>query len=542
MSSTSTVLQIPEILMQICKHMMYQKPTLASLARTCRMFEEPALDVLWHSLNGFYPLAKCLPSNVWDEKEDGSGKYVELTQPLNPIDCSRLLHHARRVRCFVAGYWFHGYRNKKRVDVSIYQALQVVMHNTKLLPNVQEITWSCGMGLDISPFIQMFLGPNLTKINFHFSPPVSSVELTVILVLREHYPLLENVTFSYSVDASSLSIESPRQVTELISSSVFQWKNLKNLFVPNLTYTALVRLSQLQNLQKLTIENHQLDNVEPVTMKGGFPALIYIAILGCGRIMGFISLLKLMDYSPVRNILVNIEKIETSSSLENVFFSINQHCCHHTLAALNFGDGCGEHGRDFITRTRDEMVESKVLKPLLDFPNLRHITIRPARGFDFTDSIMAKEIAGSWKKAEHLTLQARPFTRATSPSKFTLLDLIPFAENCPKLIFLGLPLDASNPPRIDEENLPCSRARETKLSQLLVGDSPVKNPALVAATLSGIFPALKRIKTIEEQESGSNADGADHKAWKQVEELLQVFDAVRKQERSWKVKCQSDAA
>ncbi|KAF8994461.1 hypothetical protein BDQ17DRAFT_1366810 [Cyathus striatus] len=538
MSSTLTVLQIPEILRQICECLMYfEKPTLASLARTCRMLEEPALDVLWHSLNGFYPLAKCLPSNVWDEKEDGSGKYVELTQPLNPIDCSRLLHHARRVRCFVAGRWFHGPRNKQRVDVSIYQALQVVMHNTTLLPNVQEIMWKCGTDLDISPFIQMFLGPNLTEIDFSFSP-LSSVELTVVLVLREHYPLLENVTFSYSVqDASNLSIDSQRQVTKLISSSVYRWKNLKSLFVPNLTYPALVEISRLPHLCGLTFDRQRLGDVKPDIMEGGFPALTYIEMDGYDSIMDFIPLLNLMDRSPVRSILVNIDKIETSSSWEKVFFAINQHCCHDTLSSLYYRDGCEDHGRDFITRTGDEMVKSKVFKPLLDFPNLSQITITATGGLDFADPIMAKEMAGSWKKAEYLELQTLLFNGTNSPSKITLLDLIPFAENCPKLARLGLPLDASDPPQLDEEYLHCREAQESELSQLLVGNSPIKNPTLVAATLSGIFPALKHIGAI-----GEHADGTNHKAWKQVEELMEVFCAVRKQERSWKVKCQPDAA
>ncbi|KAG0709191.1 hypothetical protein DFH29DRAFT_778848, partial [Suillus ampliporus] len=35
--------------------------TLAALARTCRLFHEPALDVLWGDLYFPHPLIRCLP-------------------------------------------------------------------------------------------------------------------------------------------------------------------------------------------------------------------------------------------------------------------------------------------------------------------------------------------------------------------------------------------------------------------------------------------------------------------------------------------------
>lgn len=36
---------------------------LAALARTCRTFKEPALDVLWSELIDLSPLAYCLPES-----------------------------------------------------------------------------------------------------------------------------------------------------------------------------------------------------------------------------------------------------------------------------------------------------------------------------------------------------------------------------------------------------------------------------------------------------------------------------------------------
>ncbi|KAF8556107.1 hypothetical protein OG21DRAFT_1409720 [Imleria badia] len=58
-------LQIQEILLNIFGHFRrsgWQRPTdLPALARTCRAFKEPALDVLWEKLVNPSPIAKCLP-------------------------------------------------------------------------------------------------------------------------------------------------------------------------------------------------------------------------------------------------------------------------------------------------------------------------------------------------------------------------------------------------------------------------------------------------------------------------------------------------
>jgi len=42
---------------------------ILSLARTCRAFKEPALDILWASLEDLSPLVRCLPEGSWIHSE-----------------------------------------------------------------------------------------------------------------------------------------------------------------------------------------------------------------------------------------------------------------------------------------------------------------------------------------------------------------------------------------------------------------------------------------------------------------------------------------
>ncbi|KAH7890184.1 hypothetical protein F5I97DRAFT_1949410 [Phlebopus sp. FC_14] len=44
------------------------KATLASLARTCRAFHEPALDALWMKLDLLDPVIQLLPRRMWTKR------------------------------------------------------------------------------------------------------------------------------------------------------------------------------------------------------------------------------------------------------------------------------------------------------------------------------------------------------------------------------------------------------------------------------------------------------------------------------------------
>ena len=49
------------------------KTTAVALACCCKIFEEPALDVLWEIQHRLTPLLKCFPRDVWEEKD---GRFV----------------------------------------------------------------------------------------------------------------------------------------------------------------------------------------------------------------------------------------------------------------------------------------------------------------------------------------------------------------------------------------------------------------------------------------------------------------------------------
>ena len=77
-------LYITEIVTEIFEYCALFGPSpLARLARTCHVFRESALDILWRELDDFSPLVKCLPPELWQEDECSSdlGESICLVRP-----------------------------------------------------------------------------------------------------------------------------------------------------------------------------------------------------------------------------------------------------------------------------------------------------------------------------------------------------------------------------------------------------------------------------------------------------------------------------
>ncbi|KAG2049499.1 hypothetical protein BDR06DRAFT_1023865, partial [Suillus hirtellus] len=105
-------LLIPEVLLEIFAHVntipsIQTAPTqklLAALARTCKIFHEPAMDLLWTEIHGLEPLLGCVTrlhpmiyhsDTRWDDSDEPWAKGVE---PLSAHEAHQFLRHSSRIR------------------------------------------------------------------------------------------------------------------------------------------------------------------------------------------------------------------------------------------------------------------------------------------------------------------------------------------------------------------------------------------------------------------------------------------------------------
>ncbi|KAF9013062.1 hypothetical protein BDQ17DRAFT_1536784 [Cyathus striatus] len=510
---------IPEILKTIFENLIDDKRTLASLARTCSSFEGPALDVLWSELDGFYPLANCLPSVVKNHEAKRMSFGVQLVKLKNTLissDCVRLRYYASRVRHFTMEMKADRYQ----VFDAVYAALQVAMQGEILIPNARYLTWDSESGH--MAFLPMFLAPHLSGINFKLSLQ-SDEQLSLVSALCKRYHLLKEVTFTFSPHASK---DRQRRAVNFILNSAYTWSNLKtlSLSVTNVTHSTLFEISQLPHLNKLGITECSIDGlVNTLTPKVGFQALNYLLLDECQSVLDCAAVLNLMDNSPLHCIVVKFIEGGTSRVMKQVFLAINQHCNHDTLVELHCIGGESE-GHNIATISHQDMVTYGDLKPLLAFHNIRWIDIATSFGFYFSDYDMIKSLATSWKHVRKLKLRLLPFSRTKTRSPISTGDLFHFAKLCPELQELAIPFDSTFIPEIGD-NFLSKPILNTKLSVLFVGDSPIKNPDLVGAKLSAIFPSLIRLRTIEREERDAlgfdeSVGNRNKRLWKKAEKKM----------------------
>ncbi|KAF9001500.1 hypothetical protein BDQ17DRAFT_1358311 [Cyathus striatus] len=531
---------IPEILRLICEE-IDSKSTLASLARTCKAFEHPALDVLWSTLVEFYPLAKCLPAHLLEEKVrvdsrvpvDRRVRYIVLRKPLVPGDCQRLSHYAGKVRAFSSKH--HAFRTLPypgihlQVDVSVFQGIQLVMQNDKLFPKIQCLTlWSRDNFSDFS-FAHLFMGPRLNYVDLLFNK--SHFPVSFFSKLRDLYPTLKHLAFTFGAPNDDESDN--KQGTQLMSKSVCNkqiWQNLEYLGVPNLTYEALLRLSWLPALKQLRLGRWRPDVVNPRILKAGGFLSLQIFLIDTINALDCIPLFKMMDSSPIVELTLTMRKTQDDESYKQLFTAISKHCRHDTLKIIHSRDGMADIGT-FIPA--GEMLKYESIKPLLGFPNIEIFRMEVARGFYVTDSSATKEMATSWKNLIILDIELVLTRRSCMQSTITLNGLLPFAEHCRNLRELGLFFDATDPPDVDDQDF--GKNSQTALTRLYVGDSPARFPDRISFFLASCFPALELIDTVDTIDHGrsrehqriENMVSRDELVWKFVnDQLLQPNDLL----------------
>ncbi|KAJ6575746.1 hypothetical protein DFH09DRAFT_1455163 [Mycena vulgaris] len=146
------------------------------------------------------------------------------------------------------------------------------------------------------------------------------------------------------------------------------------------------------------------------------------------------------------------------------------------------------------------------------------VCLAPPVGIDLHNAIVL-ELAQAWPHLKSLRFGASDYAHV--PSRVTLDGLLPFAEHCPHLYLLQIPLDASVVPAWADQTTRQKRITHKRLTRLRLTRSPILVPLAVAGYLSSIFPKLRSEAIVL------------HKRWKDVEFALPLLHTVRAEERYW---------
>ncbi|KAJ7184916.1 hypothetical protein C8R46DRAFT_938891 [Mycena filopes] len=527
-------LEIPEVLSLILGNLSPEEPldsrALASFARTAKVFQDPALDILWKTQDSAVNLLRCMPADVF--------RIVP-----NPVDgIYRRQREMRLLRPIMAADWERPalYMNRVRVltspglsDTSLSQilpALAASLPFDAVFPKLTSLTWSLTRGDDFH-YLRLFLTRVLTSIAISLEH--SAHHLSLLSLLDRKCPALKNVSLFVQQNPVEPSGVSP-MIGRAISAFLCAQRDLHSLASRITDMAALEHVAQLPNLRSIrAIRLPPTILPTPAVIAPRFPQLRHLD-LDYVTVEQAIDLLGMCTKSPLERLEAVTRGVPTAAAC--VLFSAALAACHTAHPRLTACDLDFSNDGEATDDGAQYIIPTNFLRNLNCFAHLTHFNIATLAGFDLGDSEIAG-LARAWPLIEDLRLEAAMRSAMRSP---TLRCISIIAQHCPRLRSLHMTFDTDGEIPVWTQQPPS----QTSLTDLNVGHSPIHAVSTAAAArfLSAVFPNLQNISTQREYEEGETEEdfeGTDlalyqyHELWKEVEVQIPLLVAVRAEGLRW---------
>ncbi|OAX41877.1 hypothetical protein K503DRAFT_767272 [Rhizopogon vinicolor AM-OR11-026] len=485
--------------------------TIAALARTCRTFKEPALDVLWHHVNGFKPLLSCLPEGVLKRTREGK---LSLERPLIAKEWTVLSQYAHRIHSLTISS-----SELDQINDRVVQAL-IHMPSSALLPKLQSLQW-----LDdresFFPLLCTLLLPTIRELTLRcgrlgpWAPSFATSALLGSLAARCPFVRLFNCGYKGDLEDS-----------DAVCEAACNWRELAHLTTGVLDTQALAHLASLPSLKFLDFRSFNFvddarlhaiptfNGIEEVSISAPSHSLLIrclknVSFLCCRsaelRIDGSNSEVPLLPYDPmIPDLIVSISEC-FSSTLEqlNVNTDFDSSTLHEdALTAARFAFGF------------------HAIAPLLPFSRLTQLSLNWLCT-SYVDDDALKNMVQSWPRLEVFYFGTA--TRWLVPPSLTFIGLAHLIQHCRHLYRIAIPFRAFG---IDTNSKPFSATIPNKnVTSLFVGLSPIDDAEAVACQLHALMPNLTDVGHWSWQDLGQPRQSvvAYDNGWNRVDDYLQVL-------------------
>ncbi|KAJ7190344.1 hypothetical protein GGX14DRAFT_483421 [Mycena pura] len=475
-------LQILEIVELLCAEVAGDLPRygagppecqrLATLARTCKAFQDPALDLLWsHQRNTMINLLMCMPNDLWHSPVPTDVKLLDFSRPITATDWERPLTYMRRVKRFT-------YNLQTMPLPRLLEALSLCFPGEHFFPNLQKLYWSTP-NTPHPPYIWRFISPKITRTILTFGD--SEHDLSLLPTLAVKCPSMTDATI-YCPTSEDVRCS----VLQGISLFVLGLAAIESLSILDLDQAAFEYLAQLPTLKSLEIRRP--DSFNPSCKIGEGDVFLSLQRLefNCIAPESIARFLYPFSDSPLVSLAMSVEP--TSLAAPGLYFFIAENCPRTTLRDLHVGST--ELVLSTPRRAEPQTIRDAMIRPLLDLTALTSLCLYSHDGFDLEDSTLSA-MAASWPDIERLDLMVLSDYEGFTP-RATLHSLCAFARHCPRRSSISAPA------------------------------------ADVAVFLCGLFPALQELDTGYHQWETDGFEDDEfledrviyHRRWKQVELLL----------------------
>ncbi|KAL1950557.1 hypothetical protein VTO73DRAFT_5681 [Trametes versicolor] len=574
----------PEVLERICRELLALPldprehkhigcRTVAFLARTSRLLQEPALNTLWHMIPGLAVLFFTLPRALYKRSKDkrsvrrfeDPGTVFSFKRVPKQAELERFLAYAQRVRAVDHEIHLSTCIRSYVAAPSAYDTLAKALKTRPLFPNIEAIRF---ISNDITPMgafraFHVLFGPKLRKLDIYSfegpprglgpaGPPMAQADqeafAAMVQRLRELSPRLQELALSLRPGGSTIASAVSAVVPDLKDLTCLRLAD-GTVPISSAAFAHLARLPNLKTLDFRTDDSPWADTPKLLSCSGNaeetlFPALRELHITAPTLALP-IQLLRLVESPHIVSLYIDALKVVLRSQIRPLFTAIG------SMPAR-------EHIKELCVEVR--VARSHTLAPLLALTRLIDLMLNIRCPFDVDDALLAA-FATAWPHLDRLILGTTRSWGVFSTRDFpygagdvddapdateeelaadvarghsvadpvlqpmheprnggpcrepraTLFGLRALAARAPYLDVLGLELDAmtAGVPPARLE-LPRERAPARRvLDTLAVGLSPIDDPFAVAAFLSHSFVEIANLESSWEEMEEDGEDDDD---------------------------------
>ncbi|KAG1808278.1 uncharacterized protein BJ212DRAFT_1485214 [Suillus subaureus] len=518
----------PEILLHIFA--IYQedygplssRATLASLARTCKIFKEPALDILWKDIDGLEPLISCLvaclPKGISDKNTRGT---LTIKRPLLNREWSLINRYTQRIhslRVFAT--------QLDTIDNRVVQAL--ISAPSPLLPNLHDLSWRDDRECFI-PLLRTLLSPTITllKLDSSFSSLPSFAKAALLASLGARCPCIRELECFYDgVDSE--------EITDAICEALCGLKELLRLETDVFNTRILPHLAFLPSLEYLHFVLSVYDADEPQpncvsTFSSHFDQVRFtiptpFVLSQCLNNVHFLS---------CRSVTVGVDYDDTPYNPLDAtdLISSFSKCFSPALEKIHF-----EFEFPFSSIVEEDILADPIfalhfdaIAPLLSFSHLTDLDLDWICASAVDDASL-KTMAQSWPHLENFSFGSS--ARWLVPPSLTFVGFVHLIHHCRHLHSIALPFCACP---VDANSEPFSETiPNEKITTLFVGVSPIVDPISVACQLHTLLPKLTSVEFLDFDAEFFVPPPFEHfeGEWRRVNDFLKVLFTVAKMKRN----------
>ncbi|KAJ3573510.1 hypothetical protein NP233_g2389 [Leucocoprinus birnbaumii] len=242
-------LSIPEILSLICQEFsedpeihwhIDDRKALVSLACTSRSWSEPALRVLWYSVDGIDKLFHSLAKDLWERFYDEDP--LVLNRPLSPEDMKVFRKYATWIRVFTE-------RDDK--NITLYRALFACGYSC-LLPRLEALSWQIE-NPDLFPYLRLLISPSLRKLGTFFSDGSLVMEqLNMLEAIPSMFPPgISNLSLGSKKDDLETQFPGLEPARKALVDVLHSWSNVTDLELDEIPLETLGCIVDMPSLTRL---------------------------------------------------------------------------------------------------------------------------------------------------------------------------------------------------------------------------------------------------------------------------------------------------